>query len=118
MTSTFLGIIFGTFLSMLLVAASATWIGWFLAKRPIQQSLGFKPKLRLFFFTWIFVFFVAIFAEPALFALHLQEHIVAGFGRFLIPLIAGSWFAKIRARLLFVDSGAGVSVNFRNSDYE
>lgn len=118
MISILLSDILATFLSMLLVAALATWIGWFLAKRPVQQPMGFRPKLRLFFFTWIFVFFVAIFAEPALFALHLQEHIVAGFGRFLIPLIAGSWFAKIRARLLFVDSGAGAPVNIRNSDYE
>lgn len=64
--------------------------------QPPQHKPEFSQYIKLFFFTWGFVFLVSIPAQFLIASLGASEEKVHTFGWFLIPLVAGVWFARIR----------------------
>ena len=92
------------FFQQCFLAAVATLIGWFLPGRPTARKATGKEIGVMFLKTWVFVYLSTLAFMALLAFLQAKPENIQSFGQFLMPLIAGSWFAKVRTRQLLLSS--------------
>ncbi len=92
------------FFQQCFLAVVATLIGWFLPGRPTSRKATGKEIGLLFLKTWVFVYIITLVSMAMLSFLQSKPENIQSLGQFLIPLIAGAWFAKVRTRQLLLSS--------------
>ena len=82
-----------SFVQAWLLGLVALLVGRYAGRQHKQMPLFFGPKVVLYLKVWAVTFLAQVAFAYLGYLLGLKEHIQSGFAEFLLPIVAGSFYA-------------------------